>query len=588
MINTIAAFSSWLWTTFGAPMANHLWQSTLFMGAAELLVLVLRKNQARTRYWLWLAVSVKFLLPFSLLVGLGSYLPWSRVSARAQTEFSSVAGEIGQPFQPAGSGHAIAAAIHGFAVMLRILPALLFLVWLIGVVSVTYFWWRRWQRLDIAIRRTSPVTSGRELERLRRLERRKGISRGIELVISESSLEPGIAGIFRPVLLLPAGISDRLTDLQLEAILDHELCHVCRRDNLSAAIHMFVEALFWFHPLVWWIGSRLVDERERACDEEVLRQGNDPQVYAESILKVCRFYLESPLFCAAGVTGSNLKKRIEAIMNDRIASKLNWGKKLFLATAGALAVIAPVVFGVMNPTGSQAEEKSMAGSSTLEIVSVIPSETTESRFFIDTKQGIAQFTGFSLKDLIKFAYDLNDAQIAGGPDWVSSTRYDIREKGPAENSFNFTQVKLSVQKLVGDQFKLNLHREVKELQVYDLAIADKDGLKLKETASAPAPGGNRIFGQRIKLGPPGHMVVQQFTMESLAGALSKETGRVIQDKTGLKGFYDFTLDWPMPSADITDAISTVLPEQLGLQLSPHTEPVEVLVIDHAEEIASNN
>ena len=74
---------------------------------------------------------------------------------------------------------------------------------------------------------------------------------------------------------------------------------------------MVVQAIFWFHPLVWWIGARLVDERERACDEDVIRLGSEPEVYAESILKTCEFYVESPLACVAGVTGSDLKKRIE-------------------------------------------------------------------------------------------------------------------------------------------------------------------------------------------------------------------------------------------------------------------------------------
>jgi beta-lactamase regulating signal transducer with metallopeptidase domain len=50
---------------------------------------------------------------------------------------------------------------------------------------------------------------------------------------------------------------------------------------LAAAIHMFVETVFWFHPLVWWIGKRMVEERERACDEEVLQLGGEPRVYAE-------------------------------------------------------------------------------------------------------------------------------------------------------------------------------------------------------------------------------------------------------------------------------------------------------------------
>src|SRR5256884_8691584 len=118
---------------------------------------------------------------------------------------------------------------------------------------------------------------------------------------------------------------------QLKAIITHELCHVRRRDNLAATLHMLVEAVFWFHPLVWWIGARLVDEREHACDEEVLKLGSDPQAYAEGILKVCEFYVESPLLCAAGATGSNLKKRIEAIMTHRTAHQLEGGKKLLLA-----------------------------------------------------------------------------------------------------------------------------------------------------------------------------------------------------------------------------------------------------------------
>ena len=117
-------------------------------------------------------------------------------------------------------------------------------------------------------------------------------------------------------------------------MLAHELCHVRRRDNLTAAIHMIVEAIFWFHPLVWWIGARLVEERERACDEEVLSLGNEPQVYAEGILNVCKLYLESPLRCVSGVTGSDLKKRIQAILTGRVAGELNFAKRVALAACG--------------------------------------------------------------------------------------------------------------------------------------------------------------------------------------------------------------------------------------------------------------
>src|SRR5206468_6567516 len=132
---------------------------------------------------------------------------------------------------------------------------------------------------------------------------------------SPGLLEPGIVGVFHPVLLLPAGIAQRLTAQQLDAVFAHELCHVRRRDNLSSAIHMIAEALFWFHPLVWWIGARLVEERERACDEAVLRQGNDPHHYAEAILQVCRSYVEWPMPLVSGVTGSNIAARLKTIVS---------------------------------------------------------------------------------------------------------------------------------------------------------------------------------------------------------------------------------------------------------------------------------
>ena len=73
---------------------------------------------------------------------------------------------------------------------------------------------------------------------------------------------------------------------------------------------MAVEAIFWFHPRVWWIGSRMVEERELACDEHVLRMGYEPSEYVQGILKVCQFYTESPLPCVSGVTGADVSRSV--------------------------------------------------------------------------------------------------------------------------------------------------------------------------------------------------------------------------------------------------------------------------------------
>jgi bla regulator protein blaR1 len=155
----------------------------------------------------------------------------------------------------------------------------------------------------------------------------------------------------------PEGISERLEDAHLEAILAHELWHVGRHDNLAAAIHMLVEAIFWFCPVVWWLGARLVEERERACDEEELELGSDRQVYAESILKICEFCVGSPLACISGVTGADLKKRMVRIMSEGVARKLDFSKKLLLSAAGVLAVAVPFTFGALHATPSRADSQ---------------------------------------------------------------------------------------------------------------------------------------------------------------------------------------------------------------------------------------
>ena len=180
-------------------------------------------------------------------------------------------------------------------------------------------------------------------------------------------------GLLRPVLVLPAQLLEHLNPRQLGAVLAHELCHVRRRDNLFAAVHMIVEAIFWFHPLVWWIGSRMVEDRELACDEEVLRMGCEPTDYVEGILNVCRYYKESQLPCVSGVTGADVKKRLRAILGGSIARELNFGRKVALAAIGFAALAAPIVVGVLN--APQVHAQSRAQSSHPAVVPAAQADT---------------------------------------------------------------------------------------------------------------------------------------------------------------------------------------------------------------------
>ena len=161
-------------------------------------------------------------------------------------------------------------------------------------------------------------------------------------------MEPGVFGIVRPVLIWPERLSERLDEEQMEAILAHEMTHLRRRDNLAAAIHMLVEILFWFHPMVWWMERRMVEERERDCDEAVLRLGSSPEAYAEGLLKACRFCVEAPLACVSGITGADLSRRVRAIMALHLGRHLGLKGKLLLALAAAMAIAGPVTFGVVS------------------------------------------------------------------------------------------------------------------------------------------------------------------------------------------------------------------------------------------------
>ncbi len=333
--------TSTLWNEgWFVSIINHLWQSTLLVLLALLLTWVLKRNQARTRYWIWMVASAKLLVPFSLFVAIGEWLRPAAAPLTQSPAFASVIVNMAQPFS-AGSQNIERVTAHlpepqiaasSTPHHVYVLPALLLAVWFCGFLLLLVRWARNWWAIRAMVRSASPMP----------------LSTGVPVLSSSLLLEPGVFGISRPVLLLPEKILSRLSAPQLRSILAHEMCHVRRRDNLTAAIHMVVEAIFWFYPPVWWIGTRLIEERERACDEAVLQLGNEAEVYAQGILNVCKFYTESPLACISGVTGSDLKRRIVRIMTQQTGRQLDLSRKLLLSLAAMMAVALPVTFGLVH------------------------------------------------------------------------------------------------------------------------------------------------------------------------------------------------------------------------------------------------
>jgi uncharacterized protein (TIGR03435 family) len=550
-------------------LTNHLWQSTLFAAAAALLALAFRHNQAQVRYWLWLSASIKFFVPFSLLMSLGSHLEWVHPAQQGEAVALRML-QVSIPFPNViRSAPALAEAppaLHwGWAILA---------VWGCGILAVAVTRLRVWLRVREALRRSTPMD----------------FPAAIPVRSSPGLLEPGVVGLWRPVMLLPASIAERLTPGQLQAVIAHEIWHVRRRDNLYATIHMLAEAVFWFHPLVWWIGARLVEEREQACDEGVLTLGSAPQVYAEAIVNVCKLYVESPMACVAGVTGADLKRRIEAIMTNRTGQKLNRTRKFVLGAAGTAALAGPLLIGIGNASviRSQSEVRPSFAVATIK-----PSDPQAKGRLIQDPVNDPKFIsrGLSLSDLIQFAYGVHADLILRAPGWAFSDRYDIEARADGPGIASQDQRKAMLKTLLADRFALTMHREPKQVSIYLLTVA-RDGPKMKR--HDPPDGGQRMSFFFRGPNVPGRDV----SMPKLAGALQAMVfDRPVLDRTGLAGEWDFDLKWSPDDNQFggnfrganpdSPPIFAALQEQLGLKLEPQKTSMDALIVDHAEKPSDN-
>jgi uncharacterized protein (TIGR03435 family) len=585
-------------------MANHLWQSTLFAAAAGLLTLALRKYPARVRHWVWVAASVKFLIPFSVLFAVGGRIGWRTAPAIAPT-VSAVVGQVSQPFTIMMDSSSLSATGPAAS---NLVAAILFGIWACGFIGISISWWIRWRRVTAAVRAGSPLQLGLP----------------IPAISSPSFMEPGIFGVFRPVLLLPQGIFEHLTPEQWKAVVAHELCHVRRRDNLMSLVQMFIETVFWFHPLLWWIGKRIFHERERACDEEVVKLGNEPRVYARGILKVCELYLESPVSCVAGVSGSNLRKRIEAILNERIVNNLNGGTKALLAAAGLFAIAAPIVIGLLN--GVTLRAQTVSPDLRFEVASVKLAQPgggiRTSGIPGPNNKDPGRFTAHAnLMNLVLTAYEIPTYRLSEQSD-LYMQQFDVEAKMPIETTRE--QFNVMLQNLLADRLGLKVHWTTQQIDMYHLLVA-KGGAKLKPAAPdspqsssdgskkgspvppklgpdgfpIPPPGNGPWMG----VSPDGRMVIRGHdeTIAELIKVIGPRTlDGPMTDATGLTGKYDYTVSWSMranivalrgtPATDEPDgpSIFDAVQDQLGLKIEKGKGPVQMLVVDHVEKKPTEN
>jgi TonB family protein len=409
---TFARATLWLWPA----VANHLWQAALFAGAVLGATLLLQRGApARVRFALWLAAAAKLALPAALFALLGGAFDVGSFLSAPEGTAAPLVLRFAEPvqFQTEAAGLVVPApGARGHSEIF----CLLTLAWVAGACVLFAVWLKRRREFVRSVRGGAEAWSGREFEALGRARARLSLKTEVLLVLSEEGTEPGVWRTRRPVLVLPRSVAAQLDEEELETVLLHELAHVERRDNLWGNFQTALECVFWFNPVVWLVGRRMLAERERACDERVLEAGGAAGAYAAGILKVVRFCSGWRVAGVSGAaSGSNLRRRIEMIMRgeNRGSRGRAWHRAL-AAGAGAAALLLTACAGLFSGA--------TAGARMLEVVEDGPQQARVLRVDVVGRRGNGQ--GPAPQEIVEQTPEMSVffEQAAGAPVAITEAR----------------------------------------------------------------------------------------------------------------------------------------------------------------------
>jgi uncharacterized protein (TIGR03435 family) len=489
-------------------------------------------------------------------------------------------------------------------------PLLLYvvLVWFAGAmvlwVRLAGGWMVAARMRSMLVRRAPPEWQ----QSLKELGERIGVSRPVRLLVSALVQVPTVVGWLRPVVLVPAGALGGLSAEHMEALLLHELAHIRRHDYLMNILQSVAESLLFYHPAVWWISGHIRTERELCCDDTAVSISGDALTYARA-LATLESHRPAYLNAAIAANGGSLRNRIARLLGrPPQVARTGLGPGV-IAVAGLLAV---AVYGLAQ----SADPPRFA-------VATIKRNPSTEALSMAVPMGVGYRPGGRLVAgnapvamLIQRAYSVQDFQVVGGPSWVNTDGYDIEAK-PEVNT-DQKRMWLMLQTLLADRFKLAMHRETRDLPVYDLQTV-KGGPKLpapqagncSEVMTArPAPGQPRPAPPcgpgLVKSGTGLTMEGISVSMPSFVKQLSLILGKEVIDKTGFTGRFSLHLEFAMDDAlaglpnpagqdpsgqpadpDARPTIRTAIQEQLGLKLTASKGPVDVFVIDHLERPTEN-
>jgi beta-lactamase regulating signal transducer with metallopeptidase domain len=344
-----------------AILADAFVKATALLLLAAGVSVLLKRATAALRHLVWaLACGGVLALPLaSALLPNWSVAAWPRLDVPVAFDAAQLRERVPQPSPtPAAPAPSLASVVHEAnptpvstidegPVRWRLTPdwtALVLPVWLSGVAAVLILLAVGMVRIAWLDRVTRPVRDDAWLFLVDDLSRELGLTRHVRLLQAQGPAMPMTWGIRRPVILLPAEAAAWTAERRRDVLL-HELAHVKRHDFLIQLIARVACAVYWFHPLVWLAATRLREERERACDDQVLRAGATPSVYATHLLEIARGLRAARATSLASVAmarPAQLATRLIDVLDTRRCRDTLSTRSALPAWIAAIAVVVPL------------------------------------------------------------------------------------------------------------------------------------------------------------------------------------------------------------------------------------------------------
>ena len=424
----------------GWTVIHSLWQATAIAILSGIVMIILRKKTAQTRYIVHnvalFAVLVSAVITFNLynsesnlgvenVANLVAPVPSDLIDATTKITIESPESvnetiEIGKNQAPIAENKAAtlplpivsdsALSMEGmknyfdaniyFVVLIWLMGVGLFLLKLMGGISYVYY---------LRSQHNFPVDEY-WFETIQNLSKRVNIQKPIDLVESALVRSPVVVGYLKPMILFPIGAINRLNPQEVEAILAHEIAHIMRDDYVFNIIQSVIEALFYFNPAVWWISANIRAERENCCDDVAIQLCGNSMTYAKSLVVVQEMQYYSAAFAMgfAGQRKNQLLLRVQRVLNQS-NNKSNVMEKL-IATCLIVLGFVFLSYGGSNPISPNLN---------------MPESLTE--LVSDTDDGPLSMSGYWNAEIKNESVFVNFQHKSATNNWNSGHTFDKKE-----------------------------------------------------------------------------------------------------------------------------------------------------------------